>query len=80
MTSCRSYGAFQYNSRWESGSARIAINEWLAHYNMRMAQIEVKSGVETKIKIMPKLRSSSNDIRELDPLVRDCLFKDEIEV
>ena len=47
---------------------------------MRMAQIEVKSGVETKIKILPKLRSASKEIRQLDPSVRDCKFRDEIEV
>ena len=76
----RSYKAFKYDSRRESGSARIAINEWLAHYNIRMAQIEVKAGIETKIKILPKYRSASEDIRELDPSVRECLFQDEVEV
>ena len=64
----------------ESGSAGIAVNEWLAPYNMRMAQIEVKAGLETKIKIIPKYRSASEDIRSLDPTVRGCLFQDEAEV
>ena len=81
---CRSHKAFNYfkkwGARWESGSARIAINEWLSHYNMRMAQIEVKAGIETKIKIQPKMRSASDNIREVDPADRDCLFSDENEV
>ena len=83
-TKCRSHKAFTYHSkwgaRWESGSARVAINEWLSPYNMRMAQIEVKAGIETKIKIQPNLRAASKNIRDLDPSDRECFFSDENEV
>ena len=47
---------------------------------MRMSQIEVKAGIETKIKIQPKIRSASNNIRDVAPADRDCLFSDENEV
>ena len=52
----------------------------MSPYNMRMAQIEVKAGIETKIKIQPKMREASINIKELDPSDRECLFSEETEV
>ena len=78
-TFSRSYDAFKDGARWESGSARVAINEWLAQYSIKMKQIEVRSGIETKIKIIPKLRAASIDIKQLDPWDRECFFQDEVE-
>ena len=78
-TFSRSYDAFKDGARWESGSARVAINEWLAQYSIKMKQIEVRSGIETKINIIPKLRAASIDIKQLDPWDRECFFQDEVE-
>ena len=47
---------------------------------MRMAQIEIRAGIETKIKIQPKLRAASKNIKDLDPSERKCLFSDENKV
>ena len=43
--------AFLPEEPWEAGSALVAINEWRSHYHVRMAQIEARAGIETKIKI-----------------------------
>ena len=63
-----------------TGSARIAINEWLSQFNVRMAQIEAPAGMETKIKLTPTYRSSSPDIKILHPKDRHCRFLDEVKV
>ena len=67
-------------STWYTGSARIAINEWLSQFNVRMAQIEAPAGMETKIKVTPTYRSSSYDIKILNPEERHCRFLDEVKV
>ena len=62
------------------GSARIAINEWLSQFNVRMAQIEAPAGMETKIMVTPTYRSASPNIKVLEPEDRHCRFLDEVKV
>ena len=45
-----------------------------------MAQIEAPAGMETKIKVTPTYRSSSYDIKILNPEERHCRFLDEVKV
>ncbi len=35
----------------KKGSARIAVNEWLSYYNVRINHLEVVAGTEAVIKI-----------------------------
>ena len=69
-----------YNSRILKGSAKIAINEWLSQFNVRMAQIEAPAGMETKISVTPTYRSAAPEIKVIQPKDRSCRFLDEIKV
>ena len=78
----RSFDSFMdltHTVKLSTGSARIAINEWLSPFNVRMAQIEAPAGMETKIKLTPTYRSSSHDIKILHPEDRHCRFHDEVK-
>ena len=68
------------DTKMVKGSARIAINEWLSQFNVRMAEIKAPAGLETMIKVTPTYRSSSNDIKKIDPKDRLCRFLDEVQV
>ena len=75
----RSFDSFTHSDKPSTGSARIAINEWLSPFNVRMGQIEAPAGMETKIKLTPTYRSSSHDIKILHPEDRHCRFHDEVK-
>ena len=68
------------DSRTVKGSARIAVNEWRSPFNMRMAQIEVPAGMETKITVTPTYQTASDKIKGLKPKQRHCQFLYEVQV
>ena len=68
------------DSRTVKGSARIAVNEWLSQFNMRMAQIKVPAGMETKITVTPTYQTASDKIKGLKPKDRHCQFLHEVQV
>ena len=77
----RSFDSFtNFKPKMIKGSARIAINEWLSQFNVRMAQIEAPAGMETKIMVTPTYRSASPNIKVLEPEDRHCRFLDEVKV
>ena len=68
------------DSRTVKGSARIAVNEWLSQFNMRMAQIKAPAGMETKITVTPTYQTASVKIKGLKPKDRHCQFLHEVQV
>ena len=64
----------------DRGSALVAINEWLAYFNVRWNNFRVAGGQEVVVKIQPVDFSSSGSFRELDVTTRKCRFHDELNV
>ena len=62
------------------GSAKIAVNEWTAYYNVRNNEISLKAGTEVLITLKPTSHIATKDVKDLKVVDRKCKLKDEVEV
>ena len=62
----------------DKGAAKVAINEWLSYFNVRLNHIEITGGQDVIIKLEPVKHVASEIFRELSLDKRKCKFPDEV--
>ena len=61
----------------KKATARVAINEYLNPFNVRINHLELVAGREAIIKIKPTRHVATEGFAELDVKHRKCLFPNE---
>ena len=64
----------------EPGTLMVAVNEWTDYYNVRINQLDLRSGTEVILKVRPTQHTTSESFKALSLEERKCRFTHENEV
>ncbi len=59
------------------GSAKVAVNEWLSYFNVRINHVEIVAGQETIVTVQPTQHVATEAFRAMDVDERGCRFPEE---
>ena len=76
----RYLSTFHHEYERKSGSATLAINEWISYYNVRLNPLDLIAGHEYIIKVKPVQHIATNRVKGYDIHTRKCQFPEENQV